>query len=402
MHALAEPGAALDARTAAGAGAESPSAANPPACRNVRRAKGVEARSGLGNIVSSQAAGRGQFHEPQFTQSRFSMLSWTAERNPTMNDLAQTPWPPGVEPAPLTAVASVAFTEGPAVDADGTVYFSDIINNRILKVAPGGGPWTVFREPSHRTNGQTFDLQGRLLHCEGAEFGPGGGRRVTRTTLATGKYETLTDRYEGRRYNSPNDICVDGQGRIFFTDPRYGDRSGMEMSVEGVYRIDLDGGVTRILDNAAVDRPNGVAVTQDARLLYVVDNCPVAGGNRKVWSFALDPQGAPHDRRLIFDFAPGRGGDGMRIDVDGNLYVAAGLYASRHAEETTDVPTGVYKFSPRGELLGRIPVAEDVITNLAFGGPDGRTIYITAGKSLYMARVPAPGQVAWPKWTASS
>src|SRR5258708_4041268 len=131
------------------------------------------------------------------------------------------PLPSGVEAA--TAAATLVFTEGPAVDADGSLYFADIVGNRILKLAVDG-KWSVFREPSHRTNGQTFDQKGRLYHCEGAEFGPGGGRRVTRTDLKTGKYEVLTERYEGKRYNSPNDICVDGHGRVYFTDPRYGDR----------------------------------------------------------------------------------------------------------------------------------------------------------------------------------
>lgn len=299
----------------------------------------------------------------------------------------------GVEPATL-----VAFTEGPAVDADGSVYFSDIENNRILKLAPDGSH-SVFREPSHRTNGQTFDHQGRLLHCEGAEFGPGGGRRVTRTDLASGDYTVLTDRYDGARYNSPNDICVDGQGRIYFTDPCYGDRSQMEMSIEGVYRIDLDGRVLRILEQPAVERPNGLAVTQDSRRLYVVDSCPLPGGNRKIWSFDLDENGNPHAQRLVYDFAPGRGGDGMRLDIEGNLYVAAGIFRPRHGGETADVPPGIYLLTPEGELKGRIPICEDVLTNLAFGGRDGRTLYITAGKTLFTTRVAVPGQVAWPKWS---
>ena len=298
----------------------------------------------------------------------------------------------GVAPA-----TTIAFTEGPAVDADGSVYFSDIENNRILKLALDGGR-SMFREPSHRTNGQTFDLEGRLLHCEGAEFGPGGGRRVTRTNLQTGDYAVLTDRYEALRYNSPNDICVDGRGRIYFTDPCYGDRSQMEMSIEGVYRIDRDGRVTRILQQPAVQRPNGLAVTQDSKRLYVVDSCPTPGGNRKIWSFDLDDQGNPHAQRLVYDFAPGRGGDGMRLDLEGNLYVAAGILRPRHANETADVPPGIYLLTPYGELRGRIPIEEDVLTNLAFGGPDGRTLYITAGKTLFTTRVAVPGQVAWPRW----
>jgi gluconolactonase len=301
-----------------------------------------------------------------------------------------------VQPSVSVAV-SLTFTEGPAVDADGSVYFSDIVGNRILKHA-ADGQLTVFRQPSHRTNGQTFDGQGRLLHCEGAEFGPGGGRRVTRTDLATGQYQVLTDRFGGVRYNSPNDICVDGQDRIYFTDPCYGDRSQMEMDVEGVYRIDPDGRVTRILAQPAVERPNGLAVTQDGRRLYVVDSCPVPGGNRKIWSFDLDAAANPANQRLVYDFAPGRGGDGMRLDALGNLYIAAGILVPRHANETADVQPGVYIVSPDGQLKGCIRVYEDVITNLAFGGPDGRTIYITAGKTLYQSRVDIPGQVAFPQW----
>lgn len=298
-------------------------------------------------------------------------------------------------PVPVTAIA---FTEGPAADEYGNVFFSDIENDRILKVA-ADGTRVVFREPSGRTNGQTFDQQGRLYHCEGSEFGPGGGRRVTRSNLTNGEYVVLTDRFDGCRYNSPNDICVDGLGRVYFTDPRYGDRSDMEMTIEGVYRIDLDGLVTRVLQQPMIERPNGIAVTQDSQTMYVVDSCPVPGGNRKIWRFALNQYGEPRDQRCIVDFAPGRGGDGMRLDMEGNLYVAAGIANPRGPHETSDVPPGVHVFTPTGEWLGCIPVFEDVITNLAFGGRDGRTLYITAGKTLYQTQVRIPGQVAYPKWT---
>lgn len=314
---------------------------------------------------------------------------------------ASAPLPPELVCSDVGVATSLAFTEGPAVDEFGNVYFSDIVSNRIWKWSPDGTK-TVFREPSHRTNGQTFDPQGRLYHCEGAEFGPGGGRRVTRTNLQTGHYEVLTERYEGVRYNSPNDICCDARGRAFFTDPCYFDRSIMEMTIEGVYRIDLDGRVTRILEQPAIQRPNGIAVTQDGRRLYVIDSCPTPGGNRKVWSFDLDDAGTPSNQRLVFDFAPGRGGDGMRLDQAGNLYVAAGITSSRGSHETDDVPPGIYIITPEGKLLGRIPIPEDVITNLAFGGVDGRTIYITAGKHLFTARVAHPGQVAYPVWRTPS
>lgn len=310
------------------------------------------------------------------------------------------PLPKGFNETGAASLTALCFTEGPAVGADGTVYYSDIENNRIMQWSPDGTR-TVWREPSHRTNGQTFDPQGRLYHCEGAEFGDGGGRRVTRTDMATGDYTVLTETYEGARYNSPNDICTDGTGRIFFTDPCYGDRSLMEMELEGVYRIDLDGSVHRILEQPAIERPNGVAVTQDGATLYLIDSCPTVGGNRKVWAFDLDEAGNPSNQRLVYDFGTGRGGDGMRLDIDGNLYVAAGIMTPRGPHESAEVPPGIYVISPAGELLGRLPVPEDVLTNLAFGGPDGRTLYITAGKTLFTARSAVAGQVAFPKWDAT-
>jgi gluconolactonase len=209
----------------------------------------------------------------------------------------------------------------------------------------------------------------------------------------------VTEKFAGLRYNSPNDICFDGRGRAYFTDPRYGDRSDMEMEVEGVYRIDPDDDeVTRILQQPVVQRPNGIAVTLDGSTLYVVDSCPVIGGNRKIWRFRLDDRGLPHDQHCLFDFAPGRGGDGMRLDVEGNLYVAAGISRPRGQHETTDVPAGIYVISPSGSLRGRIPIPEDVLTNLAFGGADGKTLYITAGKTVFTTRVPIPGQIAYPRW----
>lgn len=306
-------------------------------------------------------------------------------------------WPPGIEAGSVRPATCLAFNEGPAVDADGTLYFSDIIGNRIIQLSPDGTRRT-FREPSHRTNGQAFDPEGRLWHCEGSEFGPGGGRRITRTNLKTGQYAVVADRYEGRRFNSPNDICFDAQGRAYFTDPCYSDRSQMEMTIEGVYRIDNDGSVTRILQQPDIERPNGIAVTFDAKRLYVVDSANVMGGNRKIWSFDLDERGNPSNQRVVYDFAPGRGGDGMRLDVEGTLYVAAGIITPRGPHESLDVPAGIYVISPDGQMRGRIPIAEDAVTNLAFGGPDGRTLYVTAGKMIYTLRMPVPGQVAWPKW----
>jgi gluconolactonase len=263
-----------------------------------------------------------------------------------------------------------------------------------MTMDPSSGAVTVFRADSGRTNGNTFDAAGRLISCEGAEQGPGGRRRVVRTDLGTGKVEVLTERYEGKRYNAPNDVCVDAKGRIWFTDPYYGeDRSGLEMGAEAVYRIDPDGRVVRVVSQPSVERPNGLAVTPDMKTLYLIDSHPRPGGNRKVWAFTLADDGTPDpaSRRLVYDFGRGRGGDGMRLDARGNLWVAAGIAIPRTSGETADVPPGVYVLSPAGELLGRIPIPEDVITNLAFGGPDRKTLYVVAGKSVFTLRVEVPG-----------
>ena len=140
-------------------------------------------------------------------------------------------------------------------------------------------------------------------------------------------------------------------------------------------------------------------MTQDSRHLYLIDSCPTQGGNRKVWHFDLDDSGTPSNQSLVYDFGSGRGGDGMRLDVEGNLYVAAGIMNPRGDHESGEVPPGIYVISPSGELTARIPIGEDVITNLAFGGNDGKTIYVTAGKTIYTTRVSTAGQVSYPEWS---
>jgi len=312
-------------------------------------------------------------------------------------DLRNLPSPSGLAAERDVAQASfVAFTEGPAVDADGNVFFSDIQNNRIVKRS-SDGTLSVWRADSGRANGNMFDAKGRLVTCEGAEFGPGGRRRITRTDMKTGVLEVLTERFEGKRYNSPNDLVIDNVGRIYFTDPRYGDKSDLEMKIEGVYRIELDGSVARLLGQPAIEKPNGITISPDNRTLYVVDSNPTPGGNRKIWAFDISSDSSLSGQRLVYDFAPGRGGDGMRTDVEGNLWIAAGVYRPRNPNETTDVPTGIYVVTPAGKMLGRIPVPEDVITNLAFGGPDLKTLYIVAGKTLFSIRVNVAGHLVYPK-----
>jgi gluconolactonase len=284
----------------------------------------------------------------------------------------------------------VSFLEGPAASPNGVVYFSDIRADRIYSLWPDQ-TLAVFREPSGRANGNTFDLEGRLVTCEGAEHGPNGGRRLVRTDLATGAVTEIASHFEGRRLNSPNDVTCDAHGRLFFTDPRYGDRSDLELSVEGVYRLDPDSSLHLILDHRAIERPNGLAITPDASELYVVDANPAVGGNRKIWSFQLDRDGTATHKRTVYDFAPGRGGDGMELDSEGTLYVCAGINEPRSAGETAQNPPGVYVISPDGTLVDIIEIPQDVITNCCFGGPDLRTLYVTAGHILFSVEVTTPG-----------
>lgn len=278
------------------------------------------------------------------------------------------------------AAEATPFTEGP-VYRDGHIYFTDTSNSRILRVRVDGQatlPLEIFREPSGRANGLEFDDAGRLLACEGG--GIGGGRRVTRTE-SHGVLTVLAERYQGKRLNSPNDLAVDAKGRIYFTDPRYGNRDGLELDNESVYRIDPSGKVVRII--ADVERPNGIAVSPDQKTLYVVDNNPSRRGSRKVYAYALAPDGSVSARRTLHDFGTGRGGDGMCLDSDGNAYVTAGLNGGFSQEQDSSVKAGVYILSPQGKSLGFIPVLEDSVTNCTFGGPQLKTLYITAGTGLW-------------------
>lgn len=289
----------------------------------------------------------------------------------------------------------LAGLEGPAWGPDGYLYFTDVRGNRIWRRHEQHG-LDLFVDGSGRAFGLAFDLDGHLLVCESGEHGPGAGRRLSRIDLESRRISTVSDTYEGRRYNGPNDVCVDGLGRIYFTDPRYGDRSDLELDVEGVHLVDVDGTVTRILDQSHVQRPNGIAVSPDARTLYVVDTNYDVGGNRMIWAFDLDEAGLPLRQRPVFDFAPGRGGDGMEVDIEGTLYVCAGIARPSYPGETALYEPGVYVIDPDGSLIGVIPVPEDRISNCCFAGDDLRTLVVTSGRSLFTTRVETPGYHAFP------
>jgi gluconolactonase len=219
-----------------------------------------------------------------------------------------------------------------------------------------------------------------------------------------GRLTILADRYDGHRFNQPNDLTLDSRGRIYFSDPCYGDRRGMEMldadgrKVEGVYRIDPDGRVDRVITHEA-DRLNGMVVTPDDRTLYVADNNnDHVGGARKLWRFALRSDGAVDSasRTLVHDWGATRGPDGIKLDAAGRLFVAAGLNRPNPPFETQEKPTaGVYVFSPAGELLHTIPIPRDECTNCAFGGDDLKTLFVTAGGTLWAVRLNEPGRTVF-------
>jgi gluconolactonase len=249
------------------------------------------------------------------------------------------------------------------------------------------------------TNGLLFDAVGRLLACEPKL------RRVTRTEL-NGKMTVLAGRYEDKRFNEPNDLTVDSQGRIYFSDPCYGPRDRLEIrdqqgrTVEGVYRIDPNGKVIRVIGRE-VERANGVLVSAGDRFLYVADNNNNnLGGARKLWRFDLDRDGTVEraSRKLIYDWGTGRGPDGVKHDLLGRLYVAGGLNKPNPPfEPDPEKKGGIYVLSPEGELLSFLAVPRDEVTNCAFGGDDLKTLYITAGGTLYSVRTTTPGRVVWPK-----
>lgn len=269
-------------------------------------------------------------------------------------------------------------------------------NNDINRLALDGEV-SVFRKGAG-TNGLLFDARGRLLACEP------GQRRVTRTE-PDGQVTVLAEKYNGMRFTTPNDLTVDSKGRVYFSDPCYGDRSQIEMkdetgqTVEGVYRIDPDGKVSRVIGRE-VERANGVLVTPDDRYLYVADNNNnTKGGARKLWRFDLQTDGSVDlkSKKLVYDWGTGRGPDGFKQDAKGRLYVAAGLNRPNPPfEPATDVKGGIYVIEPDGKLLTFLPVPTDEVTNCAFGGEDRKTLYVTGGGTLYSIRTTTPGRVVYP------
>jgi gluconolactonase len=280
--------------------------------------------------------------------------------------------------------------EGPAWHVPSqTLYFTG--NNRITTYNLSGSSRT-FREPAGGANGLLFDHEGRLVACEAQN------RRVTRTE-SDGSITILAESYEGKKFNSPNDLTIDSKGRIYFTDPRYGPRDNMEIRdadgnpVEGVYRINAPGEVQRVLGRE-LERPNGILVSPDEKHLFVADNNNnKVGGARKLWRFELKADGSvnPQNPKLLFDWKTSRGPDGFKIDAQNHLFVAAGLNKANPPYETVEpYPAGIYALSYDGQYLDFVPVPKDEVTNCALGGADLKTLFITGGSKLWSIRVTAP------------
>lgn len=283
---------------------------------------------------------------------------------------------------------SAIFTEGPAVDLNGHVYFTNIRVSKILKWDPKTKALSIFREQSNAANGLRFDPEGNLLACEG------GAGRVTLTDMKSGEISVLAERFQGKRLQSPNDLDFDSKGRIYFTS-RGNNPDLKTENLKAVYRLDPNGTVSQLLAEPEVHMPNGIIISPDEKHLHLIDAHGEASKNRCIFTYDLADDGSLSNRKQLIDFYPGRSGDGMCVDEAGNLYVAAGLHSERGSSETLDTRPGIHVISPEGTLLAFMETPEDTITNCTFGGDDLRTLYITCGSYLLSLRTRIGGKASY-------
>jgi gluconolactonase len=266
-----------------------------------------------------------------------------------------------------TVANGLVFTEGPLWLPDGSLLFQDIKAEKTYKVTPDG-TLIVLREATGAANGQTFDAEGRIVFCEQ------NGRRVSRMNIDGSNYEPVIDSWQGARLNSPNDIVARRDGLVYFTDPPYGvapaDRS---LHFQGVYALDSLAVPRLILDD--FEKPNGLAFSPDESTLYVCDTA-----RYHVRAVTIEKSGAllVGSGRVFATLDPGKPGgpDGMKVDVDGRVYVAVAL--------------GVWVFEPDGKLLGILELPQRP-SNLNWGEPDGKTLFITAVDHVYKVRFQVAG-----------
>ncbi len=255
------------------------------------------------------------------------------------------------------------FTEGPAVDAQGNVYFTDQPNDRILKWGVDG-KLSTFLEPAGRSNGLCFDDKGRLWACADAK------NELWVIDVATGKHTVALKDYQGKLLNGPNDVWVRPDGGVYFTDPfykrDYWKRGPTEQDQEATYFLTPDGkSLTRVTDD--LKQPNGIIGTPDGKTLYVSD---IKAG--QTFAYDIQPDGSLHNKRLACKL----GSDGMTIDDQGNIYLTG---------------KGVTVFDKSGQQIEHIDVPESWTANVCFGGPDMKTLFITASKGLYAIKMQVKG-----------
>jgi len=275
---------------------------------------------------------------------------------------------PGVGPSgPVKKVHTGSkFTEGPIGDAGGNVYFSDIPNQKIHKI-DAAGKVGIFREMSNRANGLMINAKGEIVACEMA------GAIVALS--ADGKdRRVITDKYDDKPYNAPNDLVIDKTGGIYFTDPSFSAKPPLPQGKTCVYYAAADGKVTRLIDD--LPNPNGVRLSPDEKTLYVFPS-----GQKQMMSYPVEGPGKIGKGKVFCELKQAKeggngGGDGATVDVKGNVYVAAA--------------TGLQVFDKDGKYLGTIQFPEQP-SNATFGGKDMKTLCVTARTSVYACPMEVAG-----------
>jgi gluconolactonase len=253
------------------------------------------------------------------------------------------------------------FTEGPAVDSAGNVYFTDVPRSRIYK-SDTAGQLTTFLEESRGCNGLMFDSKGRLLACQSQA-----GRLIAIEVMSK-NVEVIADKYEGKPFTNPNDLVVDRQGGVYFTDPFFGSGEPIQ-DKDGVYYIASNGHVTRLIDD--LPQPNGVLLSPDEKTLYVL-----LSGRQALMAYPIDQPGQIGPGKRLGEVS--HLGDGLTVDTKGNLYL------------TQPPLKAILVLSPTGKTLGMINVPEEP-SNCTFGGTEMKTLFVTARTSLYTFPMEATG-----------